>query len=958
MIYVIFPFPLDTIKEVTEEGVRQLINKLKNIYILQKRIPVIPWAGRHVGRETVRIEDVYIHPEILSIISGQDEWDQIFQTSDEEDTTGSSKGIVLKGRTGSGKTTLLLKMLTDWVDGENNALKGCEAVFHVSLMNLDLDSNLGEAVVKHLLKDKQFSPRFIEHFIEDNQKEVAILLDGYDEFKGKGLEQEPCGNIVKMLRREYLPDVKLLITTRPGRVHDFIELNKTSQVYQIFEVVGFSPLDIDNYIDNAFKQQPLIGNKLRDFLEESHLKTDLACLPLMCCAFCQLAKWTDGKDFKNISTTSSLLDELIEYLLEFHASSEVDTDERLFRVEDETGDVRGSRRGKKSDQNKNNAFLLDLGKVALNGFMKSEKEELKFTERDFDTCGSKLKVIEWGCKNGILFREDESTTVIIRFTLKIFQENLAGRYLASLLSQRNNYFSLPGIQQILEKRRVNSLLKTISRQKILDLKNVLLFACGTSVDAARVIIGAVVKDLMSTSDDLELYQKGELHFLKLFGVIERIEICLQLNYESQSLGKLNYTMKPLFDICKRLRLVETIPSIAKYIGYLMEYSENFSFESLEIIRIYLDSVFTVRSTLDTFYGLELQISESLHEGLEQCVKSKEFLREEDMMSTIHEHLIKGNKIPSYLLKMVPANSFNYIVCLWTKFKVKERRTISQGIIRDILRGMRTCQITELTLSGLREENSDDWDNLFTIISSDYLRALQKVALVNNGLKDVHMPTLLAALNSLRGLTHLDLSGNNIGDKLIQLIPNHPLKDLKVLTLREIAMSSDTIELLGKCLFHFPSLQTLDIRVNTNMDDRGLSSILTNLFHCPGLERLMLSLDKVTEIGFKILENSSISSLKELHLLGTQFPQIALQCVSNILPRMTSMEELVINQRLQRESTSDPGDLISSDVARQFTDAICIHGILQTVRVHFIKFDAESFRYLLTKCIEPEVVKFW
>ena len=596
--------------------------------------------------------------------------------------------------------------------------------------------------------------------------------------------------------------------------------------------------------------------------------------------------------------------------------------------------------------------------MALSGFMKSEKEELTFAEKDFDSCGSKLKVIEWGCKNGILLVEDESTTVTIRFTLKIFQEKLAGMYLASLLSKRDFLFSLPGIQQILEKRRVLSLFKTISMQKILDLKNVLLFACGNNVDAARVIIGAVVKDIMSTSDDLELYQKGELHFLKLFGVIKRIEICLQFNYESQSLGKLNSTIKPLFDICKRLRLVETIPSIAKYIAYLMKYRKNFSFLSLEIIRISLDSDFTVRSSLNTFYGLESQISELLHEGLQQCVKNKDYLKEEDMRNTIHEHIIKDTKIPSYLLKKVPAHSFNTIVNIWTRLKVKERRKISQGIIRDISRGLESCQIRELTLSGLREENSDDWDKLFTIISSDYQRALQKVTLVSNGLKDVHMPTLLAALKSLRSLTHLDLSGNKIGDKLIQLIPNHPLKDLKVLTLRETAMSSDTIELLGKCLLHFPSLQTLDIRVNTNMDDRGLSAILTNLYHCPGLDRLMLSLDNVTKIGFDILENSSISSLKELHLLGTQLPQIALQCVSHILPRMTSMKELVINQRLQRESTSDPGDLISSDVAYEFIDAICIPGILQTVRVHFIKFDAESFRYLLTKCIEPEAVKFW
>ena len=408
--------------------------------------------------------------------------------------------------------------------------------------------------------------------MKKTRKNVAILLDGYDEFKGKGLEQEPCGNIVRMVRKEYLPNIKLLVTTRPGRANDFIALNKKSQLYQILEVKGFSLSGIDDYIKNAFKQQPKIGEKLCHFLEENHLKNDLACLPLMCCAFCQLAKWTDGENFKDIKTMTSLLDKLIEYLLEFHASSDGDTDERWYRIDDETGD---------SDIYKMKSFLLNLGRVDLNGFMKSEKEELKFAEGDFDICESTLDIIEWGCKYGFLFRENES----IRFILKIFQEKLAGMYLAELLNSSKK----KEMQRIPEKRKVELLLQTIARKKILDLKNVFLFACGNSVDAARIIIGAVVKDLMSTSDDLELYQKGELHFHKLFEVIGSIEICLQFNYESQSRGKLNYTLKPLFDICKRVRFVETTPSIAKYIGYLMEYSDNLSIQAVEIIRVSLDS---------------------------------------------------------------------------------------------------------------------------------------------------------------------------------------------------------------------------------------------------------------------------------------------------------------------------------------------------------------------------------
>ena len=69
----------------------------------------------------------------------------------------------------------------------------------------------------------------------------------------------------------------------------------------------------------------------------------------------------------------------------------------------------------------------------------------------------------------------------------------------------------------------------------------------------------MVDSLLSRAEDLVLYQKGELHFLKFSEIIDMIEICVQLNYESKSEGKLNNTLKPLFDICKGIRLLETTP---------------------------------------------------------------------------------------------------------------------------------------------------------------------------------------------------------------------------------------------------------------------------------------------------------------------------------------------------------------------------------------------------------------
>ena len=152
-------------------------------------------------------------------------------------------------------------------------------------------------------------------------------------------------------------------------------------------------------------------------------------------------------------------------------------------------------------------------------------------------------------------------------------------------------------------------------------------------------------------------------------------------------------------------------------------------------------------------------------------------------------IVKGTQIPQHLLMMVPAHIFDYLVNIGNTLQMKERRKISQGITRDLLRGLGTCQIRELTLSGLREENSDDWENVFTMISSAPQVGLQKVALINDGLEEAHMSTLFAALKSLRHLIHLDLSVNKIGNIFVQLLADHPMRNLKNLNLLETGMSS-------------------------------------------------------------------------------------------------------------------------------------------------------------------------
>ena len=410
-------------------------------------------------------------------------------------------------------------------------------------------------------------------------------MDGFDEFRRrKKLKHEKYGNIVKLLRCEYLPDVRVVITTRPSVVKNFNQLVGVSfQQYQTMDILGFSSSSIDNYINNIFQNRPELGEMLLTYLVENNLKDALASLPLMCCAFCQLTKWTDGNDFENMNTMTLLLDKLIKCLMQYHPRSKTQTGfEKRTKF---AGDIpqKGNkeavtpkfrRKVKLINDNdmpcldtpsvsSSDEFLLELGKVGLRGFKRSVEEELLFNETDFEGCKFEARtMIEQGYNNGILVsdtdylpRSYEDLEIIndgrknldtsISFVLKIFQEKLAGMYLSHSLIDEH-------CKQI-EQNKFFKYMNTISLDRIICLKNVFMFACGENISAARFIIQTYIDKLKPKAEDIDDLLDGDLNYKKQREVQESIEYCLQLNYESQSNGKFNDVLEPLTGTNNQLR---------------------------------------------------------------------------------------------------------------------------------------------------------------------------------------------------------------------------------------------------------------------------------------------------------------------------------------------------------------------------------------------------------------------
>ncbi|XP_071485179.1 uncharacterized protein [Diadema antillarum] len=991
-----------------------LIRYLRKYYKTRSKVPVVPWVGRSGKVVTVELETVYTNLELLIDIDHPylplriplkleklfdkvrlgdltEEGDEMTTKSDEDGDMDSQSEfqicrVVARGRTGSGKTTLLLKMSDDWANRKRGPLKDAKAVFLIPLRKFDHMSNLGEAIVSHLLPSTLFTPEFVEKFIEENQNEVVVLLDGYDEFKGKGLNQEECGNIVKLLQNEYLPDVRVFVTTRPGRVGDFLTLeNDISDEYRHLEITGFSSADIDTYIRKIFvgNRGKVLANRLLRYLEENHLKTELASLPLMCCAFCQLTKLTDGQDFKDMNTISTLFDKLIQCLVRYHPRSAEQTQPtRQNRNESTTQNpnsrTSGACRGITTEES--NSLLTELGKVALEGFFRpldeSQTEELIFSRRDFQNCKPSAEdVIRGGCKIGILYRDAEAeyrptkyeeleinnedidnSARTLYFVLKIFQEKLSGKCLAQLSKDNDQEFM----------RHVKSIQ---SMQRATDLCNVLMFACGSDIRAARVILEHIAELLLPEADKISDFMKGKLHYTNCGQVQKIIEFCFQLNFESQSEGKLNDVLGRILSGCTRIRLVGISSYVMKSLGYALEYSDGLPIKALELIRLHLDSSSEFREFLNTFSGLEEEVSSSMNKKLRKKKKRGLVALTQEKRIEMLQNGDSKERCPKYLLQRTD-DVFVTLLPVWQNISKMQK---SEWNFRPVIEGLRHCPLEELILNGVKAE-PNDWMTLFSTIGSTSFNSLQKLTLGMTGIEDEHLASLAPAIRSQTNLRYLKLSGNEVGIDFLEALEGDPLTTLETLILDKTEMDTQALELLGKLLSCFPALRKLDIRRNEGSTNLAIKSVLDNVHHCENLECFMISLYQVTGSVFDTLHQKVVSmeKLKELHLVHTPYPEMVLRKVAGMLPMLSRLQDLRISGKPpnktetgkppnetetgkppnETESQSSHGATdggVSTAIARSFADSIVATTSLTFVSLLYYTMDAAGFLYLLEKC---------
>lgn len=451
-------FSLDSPKLVTPKlSVENCRERLVDQYKKTCKIALKPWDKTNYAD----YDDLHTRISLLVSERGQRGGDEvkkvplpgsindIFKTK--VDGTLPSR-ILMIGGAGHGKTTSLTKIAYDWATGaENSPLKDVPLVFALKFRRSDKRTSLGEAIVRQLLgKLEGVTPEEIEKFIDENEEDCVILLDGYDEYSGSITSEGPKSSLDELLLYQRFQKCRVLVTCRPHRQEDF-EIDELPIVYAKMDMEGFAKEDSDDYIDRFFGNKEADATGLKNYLKDQHSIGSLINIPFFCMAFCVL--W-QGEFLQDTQSLTALFNRLLKYLLE-HARSKASIGSKSLIGKPKKGLIK--------------SVVANFGKVALNSLL-SDSKKLIFEEEDFVDCQDDLDIaVEIGLVSKQTVVEetsewDESETTFVEFYHKLAQEHCAGFYMSTLDGE--------ALQGILEGITTES--------RALELENVLKFAAGSS----------------------------------------------------------------------------------------------------------------------------------------------------------------------------------------------------------------------------------------------------------------------------------------------------------------------------------------------------------------------------------------------------------------------------------------------------------------------------------------------
>ena len=201
-------------------------------------------------------------------------------------TSSDPQFILIEGAPGIGKSLLLKEIAFRW--GKQEILQKFKLVLLVCLRDpavqqMSLIDNLLQSFCKRNRRSNEIASACSDYLSENNGEDLALLLDGYDEYPER-LRKDSL--IADILKRKELPCCGLVMSSRP---HASITLREKATVR--VDILGFTEAERQHYIKESMKDQPAHKtDELTRYLQSHSTISSLCFVPFNIVALVYLYK--------------------------------------------------------------------------------------------------------------------------------------------------------------------------------------------------------------------------------------------------------------------------------------------------------------------------------------------------------------------------------------------------------------------------------------------------------------------------------------------------------------------------------------------------------------------------------------------------------------------------------------------------------------------------------------------
>ena len=316
------------------------------------------------------------------------------------------KCILVEGAPGVGKSTLAWKLCRKW--GKGKLLQQYKLVVLLRLRDESVRAakNISDMFHYH---DHQVQQAAVEEIQRTGGKEVLLMFEGYDELP----EEMRAANkslFLNVITAKKLPEATVLVTSRPW-ASEFLQMECKSHISQHIEILGFTKVDIQSYLDSTTANDPSLLAGLKRYISCYPHMTSMMYIPLNTAIVVEVYRNSRKDETLIPKTMTELYSSLVRSLLLRHLlEHRVHGQKRIRSFNDLPPDIYQQ--------------LCRLGQIAYEGILHRQQVIFSDLPEDFETLGLMQCVPE--------LYADEGAAVSYNFLHLTVQEYLAAFHLSQL----------------------------------------------------------------------------------------------------------------------------------------------------------------------------------------------------------------------------------------------------------------------------------------------------------------------------------------------------------------------------------------------------------------------------------------------------------------------------------------------------------------------------------------------